>query len=190
MRTVDSDSEGDSDYVPPNEDGSDAEGRAPKRARTHAQSPSVAVSATSEGTAGERTGENAYAAFKASLTASSSTAASASSQTPTAPETVKIVKRYREHPAKPLGKRPGPRKGKGKLADIPAKKEPIKRLTTLDKSAMDWRAHVEGESSASMKDELDSNRRGGGYFEKVEFLQRVESRKEEVLDASKGKRRR
>ena len=55
---------------------------------------------------------------------------------------------------------------------------------------MDWRAHVEGGSSADMKDELEANRRGGGYLEKVEFLQRVEVRKEEVRDASKGKRRR
>ena len=92
--------------------------------------------------------------------------------------------------AKPLlAKRAGPRKSKSKLGEIP-KKEPVKRLTTLDKSAMDWRAHVEGESSSAMKDELEANRRGGGYLEKQEFLQRVEARKEEVLDATKGKRRR
>lgn len=93
-------------------------------------------------------------------------------------------------PAKTPGRRPGPRKAKSKLADIPAKKEPVKKLTTLDKSAMDWRAHVQGDSSTEMKDELDANRRGGGYLEKVEFLQRVEARKEDVLEASKGKRRR
>ncbi|KAI0719100.1 bucentaur or craniofacial development-domain-containing protein [Cerioporus squamosus] len=94
-------------------------------------------------------------------------------------------------PVKPPAKRTGPRKAKSKLADIPSsQKEPVKKLTTLDKSAMDWRAHVEGESSQPIKEELDANRRGGGYLEKVEFLQRVEARKEEVLDASKGKRRR
>ena len=92
--------------------------------------------------------------------------------------------------AKPLAKRPGPRKAKSKLADIPSKKEPVKKLTTLDKSAMDWRAHVEGDSSQPMQEELEANRRGGGYLEKVEFLQRVGARKEEVLDANKGKRRR
>lgn len=92
--------------------------------------------------------------------------------------------------AKPVpAKRAGPRKSKSKLGEIP-KKEPVKRLTTLDKSAMDWRAHVEGEPSSAMKDELEANRRGGGYLEKQEFLQRVEARKEEVLDATKGKRRR
>ena len=92
--------------------------------------------------------------------------------------------------AKPvLAKRAGPRKSKSKLGEIP-KKEPVKRLTTLDKSAMDWRAHVEGESSSTIKDELEANRRGGGYLEKQEFLQRVEARKEDVLDATNGKRRR
>ncbi|CDO70938.1 hypothetical protein BN946_scf184829.g47 [Trametes cinnabarina] len=93
-------------------------------------------------------------------------------------------------PFKPPPKRPGPRKPKKTLAPI-QKKEPVKKLTTLDMSAMDWRAHVEGEAAASgVKDELEANRRGGGYLEKVEFLQRVEARKQEVLDATKGKRRR
>lgn len=92
-------------------------------------------------------------------------------------------------PAKTPGRRPGPRKSKSKLADVPTK-EPVKKLTTLDKSAMDWRSHIQGETSAEMKDELDANRRGGGYLEKVGFLQRVEARKEDVLEASKGKRRR
>ncbi|KAI0735695.1 bucentaur or craniofacial development-domain-containing protein [Earliella scabrosa] len=244
MRTMDSDSDDDSDYVPPpakdnGSDVSDSEGPAPKRARTDAPTDG-----------GIRTGEDAYAAFKASLTAVPSESAQA---LPAPPETVKILKRYRfageeitevkevpadseeakkwprwqprddeagtapsqdppgststasgtssvaatptsgvsnATPAKPPGKRPGPRKGKSKLADVPTKKEPVKRLTTLDKSAMDWRAHVEGESSTGMKDELEANRRGGGYLEKVEFLQRVEARKEDVLDAAKGKRRR
>ena len=86
-------------------------------------------------------------------------------------------------------KRPGPRKSKTLLAPLPGAQK-TKKLTTLDKSAMDWRAHVEGDSSQPMKEELEANRRGGGYLEKVEFLQRVGARKEEVLDANKGKRRR
>nr|VWO98292.1 Ca/Cm-dependent protein kinase A [Ganoderma boninense] len=93
-------------------------------------------------------------------------------------------------PAKAPGRRPGPRKAKSKLVDIPTKKEPVKKLTTLDKSAMDWRTHVQGDASTEMKDELDANRRGGGYLEKVEFLQRVEARKEDVLETNKGKRKR
>lgn len=56
---------------------------------------------------------------------------------------------------------------------------------------MDWRAHVEGEGGSSgLKDELEANRRGGGYLEKVEFLRRVEERKEDVVEASKGGKRR
>ncbi|KAI0662380.1 hypothetical protein C8Q70DRAFT_1042849 [Cubamyces menziesii] len=232
---MDSDSEGDSDYVPPNGQG-----------KSHRKPI--------------RSADDAYAAFKASLNAPASSAATPA---PAAPQTVKIVKRYRfageeitevkEVPAdspeakqwplwtpsedmgkdnvashassqpsasnsnepaaaatspssssatpsgasastaaaKPPGKRPGPRKPKTTLAPIP-KKQPAKKLTTLDKSAMDWRAHVEGAAAggSAVKDELEANRRGGGYLEKVEFLQRVEARKEEVLDASKGKRRR
>ncbi|KAI0762554.1 bucentaur or craniofacial development-domain-containing protein [Fomes fomentarius] len=242
---MDSDSEDDSDYIPPKDDaGSDAEEPAPKRARTDAPSNANADPTTSEGTDNNQSGEDAYAAFKASLTTSTPLPVQASAPG----ETVKIVKRYRfageettvvkevpadseegrkwrwqptdaagtapsqdanastseatasgtpsvasasaSIPAKPPGKRPGPRKGKGKLGDIPTKKEPVKQLTTLDKSAMDWRAHVEGESSLDIKDELEAHRRGGGYLDKVEFLQRVEARKEEVLDATKGKRRR
>ncbi|KAI0071532.1 hypothetical protein K474DRAFT_1693431 [Panus rudis PR-1116 ss-1] len=87
-------------------------------------------------------------------------------------------------------KKPGPRKPKVNLAPLPGSQK-AKKLTTLDKSAMDWRSHVEAEQSSDLKDELEANRRGGGYLEKVEFLKRVEERKEEALEASKsGKRRR
>ncbi|KAI0790392.1 bucentaur or craniofacial development-domain-containing protein [Abortiporus biennis] len=95
-------------------------------------------------------------------------------------------------PKKPL-KRPGPRKSKV-IPLVPSSTKP-KKLTTLDKSAMDWRSHVDntnGETGGGvLKDELEANRRGGGYLEKVDFLKRVEERKEEVLDQNKsGKRRR
>ncbi|OBZ79870.1 SWR1-complex protein 5 [Grifola frondosa] len=92
-------------------------------------------------------------------------------------------------PAKPPARRVGPRKSKTILAPLP-KKQSAKKLTTLDKSAMDWRAHLEAEAQSGVKDELEANRRGGGYLEKVEFLQRVEARKEDILDTNKGKRRR
>jgi hypothetical protein len=92
---------------------------------------------------------------------------------------------------KPPIKRPGPRKPKTALAPLPG---PIKakKLTTLDKSAMDWQRHIQTEQQAgsSIKDELDANRRAGGYLEKVEFLKRVEERKEENLDAMKSSKRR
>ncbi|KAI0825248.1 bucentaur or craniofacial development-domain-containing protein [Trametes gibbosa] len=243
------DSDSDSDYVPPvtsfaGTNGSDTEGSAPKRARTDAPS----VTESSDGAVHKQLGDEAYAAFKASLSAAPQTINTPGSGTP---QTIKIVKRFRfageevtevkevpadsreakewplwkpEHnssksqepseppliphsrsaaaatcatssatpassSAKPPAKRPGPRKPKTTLAPIP-KKDGVKKLTTLDKSAMDWRAHVEGESASGVRDELEANRRGGGYLEKVEFLQRVEARKEEVLDANKGKRRR
>ena len=91
--------------------------------------------------------------------------------------------------SKPTVKRPGPRKAKTTLAPLPGAQK-AKKLTTLDKSAMDWRAHVRKEELLGLKDELEANRRGGGYLEKVEFLQRVEERKADALDATKNKRRR
>lgn len=92
---------------------------------------------------------------------------------------------------KPPIKRPGPRKPKTALAPLPGPTK-AKKLTTLDKSAMDWERHIQTEQQAgsSIKDELDANRRAGGYLEKVEFLKRVEERKEENLDAMKSSKRR
>ncbi|PBK63413.1 hypothetical protein ARMSODRAFT_997097 [Armillaria solidipes] len=67
----------------------------------------------------------------------------------------------------PPKKKPGPRKGKLSLKDLPGpSKQKPKKLTTLDKSAMDWRSHVSAEPS-SLKDELEANRRGGGYLKKI-----------------------
>ncbi|EGO03457.1 hypothetical protein SERLA73DRAFT_149756 [Serpula lacrymans var. lacrymans S7.3] len=87
-------------------------------------------------------------------------------------------------------KRPGPRK-RTTLAGLPTPgAQKAKKLTTLDKSAMDWRTHVNSELGTGMKDELEANRRGGGYLEKVEFLRRVENRKEDALEASKSTKRR
>lgn len=90
-----------------------------------------------------------------------------------------------------LKRRPGPRKSK--ILDISSSSGPAaKKLTTLDKSLMDWRSHVtsQDQSGSGLKDELEANRRGGGYLEKVEFLQRVGERKEEALEASKSTKRR
>lgn len=86
-------------------------------------------------------------------------------------------------------KRPGPRKPKTKLAPLP---EPAKakKLTTLDKSAMDWKAHVSTAPDTALRDELEAYRRGGGYLEKVEFLQRVGERKDETFEANKATKRR
>ena len=92
--------------------------------------------------------------------------------------------------SKPAHKRPGPRKSKVSLPSLPTPSQKAKKISTLDKSAMDWRAHVQG-SESGLKDELEANRRSGGYIEKVEFLNRVEERKASMLEAGKsGKRRR
>ncbi|TDL19577.1 hypothetical protein BD410DRAFT_791959 [Rickenella mellea] len=88
----------------------------------------------------------------------------------------------------PPPKRPGPRKPKTSLAALPSSSKP-KKLSTLDKSAMDWRAHVEAEAETGIKDELEANRRGGGFIEKVEFLDRVGQRKEELFDEAKSAKR-
>ncbi|KAF8624238.1 hypothetical protein AX15_005998 [Amanita polypyramis BW_CC] len=91
--------------------------------------------------------------------------------------------------------RPGPRKPKVQLAELPGGSgaAKAKKLTTLDKSVMDWKAHVQESGNVVLRDELEANRRGGtGYLDKVDFLQRVDERKDAVLDAAKagGKRRR
>lgn len=84
------------------------------------------------------------------------------------------------------------------LADVPSaaaaaaagSRKGLKRLSTLEKSALDWKAHVDTTTSAGgesglLASELEANRRGGGgYLEKVEFLRRVEDRKNQSLEAA------
>lgn len=95
-------------------------------------------------------------------------------------------------PGKSTTRRPGPRKSKLSLSSLPTPgSSKAKKLTTLDKSAMDWQAHINSADDPKLQDTLEANRRGGGYLDKVDFLQRVEERKNEALDTSKsGKRRR
>ncbi|KAG5641994.1 hypothetical protein DXG03_003823 [Asterophora parasitica] len=103
------------------------------------------------------------------------------------PSTPEVAAKLREpsSSAKPPVKRPGPRRSKVSLAAIPtASSQKAKKLSTLDKSAMDWHAHVQSSESSGLKDELEANRRGGGYLEKVEFLNRVEKRTEDVIEAT------
>jgi Bucentaur or craniofacial development len=88
-------------------------------------------------------------------------------------------------------RRPGPRKSKTVLPPLPSSSsQRTKNLSTLDKSAMDWRAHLNTNEDLHVKDQLEANRRAGGYLDKVEFLQRVEKRKGDVLDANKSSKRR
>lgn len=81
--------------------------------------------------------------------------------------------------------KPRPKTGGGFGALLKAKP---KKLSTLEKSRMDWNSHVDSAGN-EMKDELEANRRGGGYIEKVEFLGRVSERVEETLDNAKGSKR-
>jgi Bucentaur or craniofacial development len=91
-------------------------------------------------------------------------------------------------------KRPGRRKPKTQLAEVPAASDSHKgkgkKLTTLEKSALDWNAHVHSSGAVELASELEANRRGGGYLEKVEFLQRVGDRKNEALEANSDHKRR
>ncbi|KAJ4468870.1 bucentaur or craniofacial development-domain-containing protein [Lentinula aciculospora] len=103
---------------------------------------------------------------------------------------------YSQSSQKPIAPRRGPRKSKITLSEVPGSSAGTRlratKLTTLEKSAMDWRSHV-SEQDHTVKNELEANRKhgGGGYLEKVEFLERVSERRESLLDASKsGKRRR
>ena len=56
-------------------------------------------------------------------------------------------------------------------------------------SALEWKAHVNTSSGGEpeLGAELEANRRGGGYLEKAEFLQRVWDRKNQTLEANKDK---
>lgn len=88
-------------------------------------------------------------------------------------------------------KRPSRRKPKLQLAELPsAGSQKGKKLTTLEKSALDWKAHVDTSRESELASELEANRRGGGYLEKVEFLQRVGDRKNQSLEANKDPKRR
>lgn len=91
--------------------------------------------------------------------------------------------------AKPPLRKPGPRKPKTSLAPLPGPSK-TKKLSTLDKSAMDWQTHVHAEQHSGLKDELEANRKAGGYLEKVQFLKRVEERKDGTLESLKSTKRR
>ena len=91
-------------------------------------------------------------------------------------------------PGPPLQK-PGRRKSRIQLSEIPsAGSQKAKKLTTVEKSAIDWKAHAQ--DNAQLKDELDANRRGGGYLEKVQFLNDVGDRRDKLLEERKERKRR
>ena len=84
----------------------------------------------------------------------------------------------------------GPRKPKLALPSLSTPSQPkAKKLTTLDKSSIDWKTHLISDG-ATTKDELEANRRSGGYLGKIEFLQRVSERKDSILEENQAKKRR
>lgn len=85
----------------------------------------------------------------------------------------------------------GARKSKIVLPSLPTTSSghKAKKLTTLDKSSMDWKAHLNSDG-VSTKDDLEANRRSGGYLGRVEFLQRVSERKGTILEETQAKKRR
>lgn len=90
-----------------------------------------------------------------------------------------------------VNRRPGRRKPKVQLAELPsADSRKGKRLTTLEKSTLDWNAHANAPGEPELAAELEANRRGGGYLERVEFLQRVDDRKNQALEAGRDHKRR
>ena len=90
-----------------------------------------------------------------------------------------------------VNRRPGRRKPKVQLAELPSgDSRKGKKLTTLEKSTLDWNAHVNVPGEPELAAELEANRRGGGYLERVEFLQRVDERKNQAFEASRDHKRR
>ncbi len=59
------------------------------------------------------------------------------------------------------------------------------KLNTIEKSKLDWAAHIDQEG---ISDELDEHRRAkGGYLERMDFLGRTEAKREEDLRTIKPK---
>jgi len=119
--------------------------------------------------------------------AASSDPSSSPTQTPTS--AIPLNSTSTSVSTKPLVRKPGPRKPKTSLAPLPGPSK-TKKISTLDKSAMDWQTHVQAEQHSGLKDELEANRKAGGYLEKVQFLKRVEERKDGTLESLKSTKRR
>ncbi|KAG8946575.1 hypothetical protein FRC03_001348 [Tulasnella sp. 419] len=79
-----------------------------------------------------------------------------------------------------------PKKSRKSLASLAAASKP-KKLTMLEKSKMDWNSHLASASSEE-RNEIEQSRRGGGYLDKVDFLQRVNERREDARDVLKRRR--
>lgn len=80
------------------------------------------------------------------------------------------------------GTRPGPQQPRIPILD-----------SSKVKKIMDWRAHVASQlasQSRGVQVELTANKRRGGYLERVDFLQRVQDRRQDVLEDPRPNKRR
>ncbi|EIW69149.1 hypothetical protein TREMEDRAFT_62877 [Tremella mesenterica DSM 1558] len=77
----------------------------------------------------------------------------------------------------------GRKKPRVSLETMAAAIDKGKKMTTLEKSQLDWKSHLS--SDTSIHDELEANRRSGGYLQKRDFLDRVGERREEQLSKAR-----
>ncbi|WWC59956.1 uncharacterized protein I303_102519 [Kwoniella dejecticola CBS 10117] len=85
-------------------------------------------------------------------------------------------------PSKPKGP-PVRRKPRQSLEAMSAALDKGKKMTTLEKSQMDWKSHTT--STAGLHDELSLNRKNGGYLDKKDFLDRVGERRSGAFDSKR-----
>ncbi|KAG8737286.1 hypothetical protein FRC10_008376 [Ceratobasidium sp. 414] len=118
-------------------------------------------------------------------TAPASNATSTTTQSPRASSTDPI----QEMPTPTSAKPKAVAKPRRSLSSMAAAAKP-KKLTTLEKSKLDWQSHL-ATVTPDERDELERNKQAGGtgYLEKVDFLTRVGERRESVFEDSKRKRR-
>ncbi|KAJ1302140.1 hypothetical protein OPQ81_000969 [Rhizoctonia solani] len=116
------------------------------------------------------------------------TTPSSGSPTPN-PSSLRLETNDRPVEALPPTRAKPPTKPRKSLSSLAAAGKP-KKLTTLEKSRLDWQSHL-ASSTQEERDELERNRKAGGagYLEKVDFLARVNERRENMFEHSKRKRR-
>ncbi|WVF66711.1 hypothetical protein IAT40_001453 [Kwoniella sp. CBS 6097] len=147
-------------------------------------SPTVQQSAVGQGKVEGGSNENEYGGSSTSIlkpTASTSTSTSAFSAQADAAQRLQFASATTPAPAvKPKPKGPVRRKPRQSLETMSAALDKGKKMTTLEKSQMDWKSHTS--TTNGMADELAANRKGGGYLEKRDFLDRVGERRSGAFD--------
>ncbi|KAL1410214.1 hypothetical protein Q8F55_004219 [Vanrija albida] len=80
----------------------------------------------------------------------------------------------RPAPSRP-GRGPVRKRPRASLEAMSAALDAGKKMTTLEKSQMDWNSHMA--TNVAVSDEIAAHRRSGGYLEKKAFLERVDERR-------------